>query len=1377
MSSITTSCLSGYFASSSRFLYFLTDENGECKAANNLFREIFFDKGDGWPLSKIFTEPEKLLRVIKDCMDSPVFSNAEFVLKKKNGERKKVSWEFSSCRMENTGNICVQAIGTIEKSEIEALGKKVGELAGRYNAYEQSPEGLWRFESDIPVPVSADANSIIEHWRNYSYLAECNDNMARMYGYERADELIGARLNQLVDFSDENRLNSLKRFIQNKFRPTLVETKEFDRYGNVRYFFNNMEGIIKDGMLSTVWGTQQDITEQKQAEEKIRYLAMLMENVSDIIISYDSDFRVVSWNKAAEDLFGYSAEEMLGKQVPEMMSYELAGTSRDDIIRQLQNEGVWKGEARIKNKYGKTVIILTTSTKVYNNAGQVTGYLAVSKDISEKRRTEDELARSEMFYKSLIAESADGITLTDEKGIIRFAAPSGKKILGYEPDNVIGRNIFEFVHPDDLMLATDTFEKEMAGGSRLPFINVRLLSKKMEWIWCVVRSHNMMSNPNVGYMVIYYFDDTPRKKILDELRNQAITLGNVFDLIITCDFNYRVLSWNKRAEQIVGYTEQEVVGRFLGDIARLDYGQYTSDQVEAILAEKGYWQGEISFINKSGIKKTILHTASFLMNEAGERVSIIGTGIDITEKKRAEEQLKESELFYRNLFVNSLDAILITDPSGRINFASPSVTVIFGYETEEVLNKITFDFAHPDDRKIAEEAFMEELTGSPKGKFISVRIKNKAGEWIWCIVRGHNLMENPYIRGMVVYLYDDSLRKKTEQALIESESRFRTQATLLSNVTDIIVTTDMEGVVTSWNKVSENLTGITSAEAVGRPYRNVIETNYSPFTNEQVREIVKNEGIWRGEISFTGFDGEKKYLLHTISLLQNEKGESTGMIGVGKDITERKKMEARLQQSESFYRSLAANSLDGIILTNEQGVVIHCGPSVFHISGYELDQLLGKKVFDFVHPDDINLAAQSFLTELNKESVLNYVVIRLRHATRGWVWCTVRGHNLFNDPVLRAMVIYFTDDTKRKQIEDRLRESESRFRNMIHNLKLGIILQNEKSEMLVCNQAALEMLGLTEEQLLGKTSFDPLWNVIHEDGTPFPAEEHPAPTAIRTRKPVRDVVMGVFRPNTNDRVWLLVNAEPVLDDERKIINVICSFADITEQRKLSQKLIEHEIQKQKLITQATIDGQEKERQEIGKELHDNINQHLTTTRLYLEVAAEKSSGEILEMISLAHKNLSDIVNEIRKLSQSLVPPTLGDLGLVESVQDLCDSLRRAHSFEIEFQHWHFSEENLPENMKLMIFRIIQEQISNIIRHSGAKNITIRFQSDAEYIIFSIEDDGHGFDTQQYKKGLGLGNITNRAALFDGRVEIESSPGKGCIVAVTIPIPEQPSSLN
>lgn len=116
----------------------------------------------------------------------------------------------------------------------------------------------------------------------------------------------------------------------------------------------------------------------------------------------------------------------------------------------------------------------------------------------------------------------------------------------------------------------------------------------------------------------------------------------------------------------------------------------------------------------------------------------------------------------------------------------------------------------------------------------------------------------------------------------------------------MIVTTDKARVVTSWNHVIEKLTGITAEEAVGKAYRIVVKTDYSPYTSEQVLEIVEREGIWKGEASFVGMDGERKILLHTISMLFDEKGNQIGLLGVGKDITERKKHRPGCRKANCF---------------------------------------------------------------------------------------------------------------------------------------------------------------------------------------------------------------------------------------------------------------------------------------------------------------------------------------------------------------------------------------------------------------------------------------------------------------------------------------------
>jgi len=349
------------------------------------------------------------------------------------------------------------------------------------------------------------------------------------------------------------------------------------------------------------------------------------------------------------------------------------------------------------------------------------------------------------------------------------------------------------------------------------------------------------------------------------------------------------------------------------------------------------------------------------------------------------------------------------------------------------------------------------------------------------------------------------------------------------------------------------------------------------------------------------------------------------------------------------------------------------------------------------------------------------------------------------------------------------KEAEECFRLLISDLKFGVTMRGADGKALLCNKAALDFTGLSEEEFLKTTLKTNNVLLLKEDGSELQYDQHPIVIATKTKKSVRDVVIGAFNRKSQKWTWLLINAEPVLSQEGKLLHIITTFIDITERKKLEQKLIGKEINKQKIITRATIEGQEKERKEIGKELHDNINQLLTTTQLYLEIAKGTADSSTLEMIQLSSRSVGNAINEIRKLSRSLTPPTLGDLGLVESVKDLCSSIKTTQVFAIRFYHKAFDESILAEEVKLMLFRIIQEQINNIIKHAGASIILIRLITDANQLMLVVSDNGKGFNPMEAKRGLGLNNIINRAELFNGNAEIRSAPEQGCSIVITLPI--------
>ncbi|RYG28449.1 MAG: PAS domain S-box protein, partial [Chitinophagaceae bacterium] len=379
--------------------------------------------------------------------------------------------------------------------------------------------------------------------------------------------------------------------------------------------------------------------------------------------------------------------------------------------------------------------------------------------------------------------------------------------------------------------------------------------------------------------------------------------------------------------------------------------------------------------------------------------------------------------------------------------------------------------------------------------------------------------------------------------------------------------------------------------------------------------------------------------------------------------------------------------------------------------------------------DDLEWTKESFAKEVEENPEIKFIVVRVRKKNGEWLWCMARGHNLLNNPYINAIAVFLHDDTPRKKATAALQESEKRFRTLIRDLQVGVLLQEATGQIMMTNQAMCRMFDISEEELLGGKIWELYTDVIHENGRNFLQSERPSYKAIQTRQLVKDVVMGVWHPRKKERIWIMISADPILDEANEVIHVVCSFTDISQIKRLEKKSLAEKMAHQRQLSQATIDGQEKERQEIGKELHDNIGQQLTTVKLLLDLAKTSEDNEVTRMVTMALKGVGDIINEIRSISRSLVPSTLQDLGFIDSVNDLIDSLRHTQAIQIDLDYCEFDEDALPDNKKLSLFRIIQEQLNNIVKHANAQHVSITLRTTNSQVLLKITDDGTGFDLQ------------------------------------------------
>lgn len=835
------------------------------------------------------------------------------------------------------------------------------------------------------------------------------------------------------------------------------------------------------------------------------------------------------------------------------------------------------------------------------------------------------------------------------------------------------------------------------------------------------------------------------------------------DILNASDLDYKPLTWNQAAERIYGIASEQAIGADLRRFIKIEYPGTTREAVRHKIDTEGHWRGEM-LITRPADNKKVYVLASFkkLYNEAQHHIGYVVSGIDITERKEDELKLKEMENRFSELADAAPVGIWMSDAANKLIYVNRTLLYHTGLNTEDFTAEYWRSRVHPNDIEQTKADFDVHFAAK-QPVTLAYRMKTMSGQYCWVQDTGtpRFLEDGTFLGyiGSVVDINDTKIR----------EAQLQYQASVLENVQDIIVTTDLDFKVHTWNKIAESVYDYTRTQAVGHNLFELVQFDFLSSSREAAIQELAENGTWKGEVIFVDRKGEKRYFLHSVTYFINEQGLPNGIIAVGREVTDRKKAAEKLQQSELFYRSLIADSLDGIILSDVTGTITFVAPSVKHILGYDSQEVVGQNCFAFVHPDDIAWAFESFEREVMANPQIKSIVVRLKKKDGSWLWCMVRGHNLLSNPNIKGVVIYFHDDSMRKQASEALKESEKRFRNLISDLQVGVILSGPDAKTIMCNKNICNMLMVSEEEFIGKNVYDVLTDdFVYEDGRYMPVEKRPLSRALRTKKNVKDVVLGFRQRTTNERMWVLINTDPVVDEKGTLIHIISTIKDITDRKKLEEELLAEQIGHQKALTQATLDGQEKERREIGKELHDNVGQQLTTTKLFLDMAKTTADDATAEMVSLALKGISDVINEVRSISHALVPPTLGDLGIIESIEELIETIRYVQLLKIDFNYFDLNEDRIPENQQLMLYRIIQEGLSNIVKHANAREVSIVMKNNNKQLMLEIKDNGKGFDLATVRRGLGLTNIRNRAELFGGKVTLNSTPGGGCSLKVVIP---------
>ncbi|HEY6954329.1 MAG TPA: PAS domain-containing protein, partial [Flavisolibacter sp.] len=499
----------------------------------------------------------------------------------------------------------------------------------------------------------------------------------------------------------------------------------------------------------------------------------LVEQTSDVLIAADVNYRPLTWNKASEKIFGLEAEQVIGKDLRKLLSIRHNNESGETITDIIEREGEWRGELYFERPSDNcTVTLLMNVRQLKEEQDRTAGYFITATDITERKNIEEKLRESEQRFRNIADSSPAMIWLSDENEITVYANKkwiefTGKGI-GTDPEGWS-----TLIHPEDRLKTTEAYFEAVREKKQVTII-YRLLRADGQYRWVHDVSVPRFSENGklIGYTGSVIDIEEERQKH-EQLLYQSTILENVSDIVVTTDLEYNIRSWNATAEDLYAIPAKEAIGKRIGNLLKFHFYGTTPEQSVEELKKTGFWKGEVSIVNRRGETKHFFHTVKFIYDNTGNKIGYLAIGRDITDQKNAAEKLKQSENFYRTLIADSLDGMLLMDKDGSISFASSAIKHILGYDEQEIIGRNGFEFIHPDDLQWAFNSFQREVQENPEIKFITVRILKKDGQWVWCNVRGHNLLNRPYINRIVVYLHDDTLRKQAKDALQESEKRFR----------------------------------------------------------------------------------------------------------------------------------------------------------------------------------------------------------------------------------------------------------------------------------------------------------------------------------------------------------------------------------------------------------------------------------------------------------------------------------------------------------------------------------------------------------------------------------------------------------------------------
>jgi PAS domain S-box-containing protein len=707
----------------------------------------------------------------------------------------------------------------------------------------------------------------------------------------------------------------------------------------------------------------EDITKRKQAERALLEsevkLRSITDNSPDMILLLNPKLEIVFINRPIT----LDPSKVRGKLVFDFIPQEFqdaAGACFEHVLK-TGEVTIYGTEHHFAN--GKTLYFESTVGPVFQD-GTVVALVINARDITERKQAEKVLQESEDRYRKLVDISPDAVIIHQEGKII-FTNPATLKLLGASNrDEIAGRNILDFVYPGFRETVRINIQKDLQNDIT-PLIELPM--HRIDGTSIIVEGRGVKTfidgKPAVQVAIR---DITERKHAEEALRESEgklnAMLQSIADPMSMMDKDLTIMWANEPAKRYFG---KNIIGKKCYEVYHLrpdPCEPYPCLTLKAFLDGKTH-QHDTTVIDNQGEKRFLECTANVaLRDNSGKPVAVLETSRDITNRKKAEEALRESEEKYRTLIDRANDGICIVQDS-IVKMCNRYLAVLWGGSVEQILGKDMTEFIHPDALLEIVNRYNRRMAGEPTPSIYETVLKRKDGSRFYAELNAGIISYEGKPADLII-IRDMNDRIKAQNALRENEATARA---LMNAPTDSVILMDTQGIILALNETAAIRFGKRSDELVGILADDLLPKEVARSRRTLVAQVLEKKKMVHFE------DERDGRWYDTVAYpVVSDTGEVKKIAIITRDITDRRTIEEALVHSEQRFRNLITAIGDIVWETDAQARFVYVSPQVKTILGYSPDELIGHTPFEFLHPDAIGPNQKKFQTavERHEKSVL-----------------------------------------------------------------------------------------------------------------------------------------------------------------------------------------------------------------------------------------------------------------------------------------------------------------------------------------------------------------------------------------------------------------------